>query len=284
MIATKRIVETNGKSAKNGKNPEIEVRMAMMEPMQTSFAAMLQAQPALLRKMKLPPWLQFLLPYPRKDQADLTDLERERFLCAWNTINNNGTLGALVDIHGDISHQPHTTQRFLPWHRIYLLKLEQALRAIHPDVSLPYWDWTQASEQSFPSWLSGVLPTVVTPTQTIHVTRSPQSSASLGAIASNTPATEAQTDFTNFTVSLQGIHNSVHVWVGGSMSSVPTAPADPIFWMHHCNIDRLWWVWQKKPGNAGKNPVLSGAAAIMDPWPNTEADTRNIISLGYNYV
>lgn len=249
-----------------------------------TFADMLKFQPDVQRRLKLPPWLQFLLPYGRKDQASLTEVEQQRFLCAFNVLVNNGTLGPLVDIHGDPAHQPHTTQRFLPWHRVYLLKLEQALRAIHPDVTLPYWDWTKASEQEIPAWVAGVTPTVVTPTQTIHVTRFPQTPADLATIASNTPNALAQTDFTNFTSRLQGVHNSVHVWVGGSMGSVPTAPADPIFWMHHCNIDRLWWVWQTTPGNAGKNPVLSGAAAIMDPWPNTEADTRDIVALGYTYI
>ncbi len=256
----------------------------MLAAMPDSFADMLRFQPDVRRRLKLPPWLQFILPYSRKDQATLTDVERERFLCAFNVLKNNGTLGALGDIHGDSSHQPHSTQRFLPWHRIYLLKFKQALQATHPDVTVPYWDWTQASEQSIPARLASVTPIVVTPTQTINVTRFPQSSSSLATIASITPNALAQSDFTNFTSLLQGVHNGVHVWVGGSMGSVPTAPADPIFWMLHCNIDRLWRVWQKTPGNAGKNPILSGAAAVMDPWPNTEADTRNIITLDYTYV
>jgi tyrosinase len=260
----------------------ISDEMLAMQAM--TFADMLKFQPEIRRRLKLPPWLQFLLPYERKDQASLTEVEQQRFLCAFNVLVNNGTLGPLVDIHGDGAHQPHTTQRFLPWHRIYLLKFEQALRAIHPDVTLPYWDWTKASEQDIPPWLAGVTPTVVTPTQTITVTRFPQTSADLALIASNTPNALAQTDFTNFTSMLQGVHNGVHVWVGGSMGSVPTAPADPIFWMHHCNIDRLWWVWQTTAGNAGKNPILSGADAVMDPWPNTEADTRDIVTLGYTYV
>jgi tyrosinase len=68
------------------------------------------------------------------------------------------------------------------------------------------------------------------------------------------------------------------------MSAIPTAPADPIFWMHHANIDRLWAVWQKSAQGAGKNPPLAGAAAVMDPYPNTEADTRDTIGLGYTYV
>lgn len=266
--------------ARHNKDAEHEAMLASV----MTFAEMLKAQPAVRRQLKLPPWLTFKLPYARKDQASLTETERQRFLCAFNVINSNGALGALVDIHGDPSHQAHSTQRFLPWHRIYLLKFEQALRAIHPDVTLPYWDWTQASEQSFPAWLSSVTPTVVTPTKTVNVTRFPGTSADLATIASNTPNALSQTDFTNFTSLLQGVHNGVHVWVGGSMGSVPTAPADPIFWMHHANIDRLWRQWQQSPQGTGKNPILSGAAAVMDPWPNTEADTRDIVALGYIYV
>jgi hypothetical protein len=41
------------------------------------------------------------------------------------------------------------------------------------------------------------------------------------------------------------IHNSVHRWVNGSMQP-GTSPNDPVFFFHHCNIDRLWAVWQQK--------------------------------------
>ncbi|KAI9928587.1 hypothetical protein AWENTII_000660 [Aspergillus wentii] len=64
------------------------------------------------------------------------------------------------------------------------------------------------------------------------------------------------------TLSLESIHNNVHNWVGGSqftrpdnnqdlaiwgsghMSSVFMAAFDPIFWLYHCNIDRLTAIWQ----------------------------------------
>lgn len=42
-------------------------------------------------------------------------------------------------------------------------------------------------------------------------------------------------------------HGSMHSAIGGTgglMSSVPTAAFDPIFWVHHCNIDRLWRRWE----------------------------------------
>jgi tyrosinase len=48
-------------------------------------------------------------------------------------------------------------------------------------------------------------------------------------------------------------HGDVHVAVGGSfplptgfMSRFNTAGLDPLFWLHHANIDRLWTVWKKR--------------------------------------
>jgi tyrosinase len=95
------------------------------------------------------------------------------------------------------------------------------------------------------------------------------------------------TDFATFTSSLEGVHNGVHVWVGGTMSVIPTAPSDPVFWMHHANIDRLWAQWQT--AHPGLNPSLPGPPAsptspVMDPWSYTEPDTRSITALGYEYV
>ena len=41
------------------------------------------------------------------------------------------------------------------------------------------------------------------------------------------------------------LHNGPHGWVGGNMMPM-TSPNDPVFFLHHCNIDRLWAVWQQK--------------------------------------
>lgn len=41
------------------------------------------------------------------------------------------------------------------------------------------------------------------------------------------------------------LHNRIHAWVGGTMAGVPIAPIDPLFFLHHCNIDRLWAEWQR---------------------------------------
>ena len=51
-------------------------------------------------------------------------------------------------------------------------------------------------------------------------------------------------------------HNLVHGQVGGRggfMSGFDTAPLDPVFWLHHCNVDRLWEVWIRQPNR--QNPT-----------------------------
>jgi tyrosinase len=51
-----------------------------------------------------------------------------------------------------------------------------------------------------------------------------------------------------------GIHNYVHSRVSGFMGDFNTAGLDPLFWLHHCNIDRLWEVWRKRDP-AHKDPA-----------------------------
>ena len=150
---------------------------------------------------------------------------------------------------------------------------------VDPTVCIPYWK--SSEEQAFPSWLLGFTPTVTLISGPHTVTRNvgvfatlPNASAVAAAMANGT--------FNSFASALEGVHNSGHVWVDGSMGSIPTAPADPVFWMHHAEIDRIWAEWQS--ANPGQNPPLAGAAATMDPWSETEVDTRDITALGYAYA
>ena len=41
-------------------------------------------------------------------------------------------------------------------------------------------------------------------------------------------------------------HIAGHLAVGGIMVDVALSPADPLFFMHHTNLDRLWWQWQSQ--------------------------------------
>jgi tyrosinase len=59
-------------------------------------------------------------------------------------------------------------------------------------------------------------------------------------------------------------HNVVHIDVGGLMHDPDTAAQDPIFWLHHANIDRLWEIWLRNspPHHPHKNPTK---AAWLNP-------------------
>jgi len=61
-----------------------------------------------------------------------------------------------------------------------------------------------------------------------------------------------------------GLHNRVHVWVGGDMLP-STSPNDPIFFMNHCNVDRVWEAWMQKPGGPGRiyAPADSAPVALL---------------------
>lgn len=215
----------------------------------------------------------------RRDHRNLTTDQQNRFLNAFSQLNAMGLLGPLVDIHANATHQMHGNPRFLPWHRVYLLRMEELLQSIDPSVCIPYWK--SSEEQGFPPWLLGFTPTVNLMTGPHVVTRN-ISAFSLLPDAGAVTTAMSNGSYNAFAPALEGIHNSGHVWVGGSMASIPTAPADPVFWMHHCEIDRIWAKWQAD--HPGQNPNLVGSAAVMDPWTETEEDTRDIMALGYSYA
>ena len=99
-------------------------------------------------------------------------------------------------------------------------------------------------------------------------------------------------------------HNQVHVDVGGDspdgriwglMSDPGLAALDPIFYMHHSNIDRIWAVWNADGNN---NPAvanwLNGPAAIGErefvmpmpdgsSWVYTPAEVNSLSQMDYTY-
>ncbi|MEM1299240.1 MAG: tyrosinase family protein [Pseudomonadota bacterium] len=90
------------------------------------------------------------------------------------------------------------------------------------------------------------------------------------------------TNWEEFSDTLQNLHDSVHVWVGGSMSDPAVASYDPIFHAHHCMIDRLWYLWQVKHGNGGIPEELLDLS--LDPFPFTFRQVLNVQALGYEYA
>jgi len=226
----------------------------------------------------------------RKRASAMSVAEQTRFKNVVTQLIGNGSYGRLVAIHGDMSHDQHGgmgpvgTERFLPWHRDFLLKFEAQMQALDPASFVPYWRWT--NERTVPSWLATFLPTVPVPGRRnpVQVRRSLGRRGRLPAIWEvDALVGNPALTYTQFTTLLEGFHNDVHNWVGGTMGVITVSPADPLFWLHHAQIDRLWSRWQAQAANAGKHPTLNGADAVLDPWPETAANVSSIAALGYSY-
>jgi hypothetical protein len=167
----------------------------------------------------------------------------------------------------------HRTDFFLSWHRIYLYFFERIMRKASGDknFALPYWDWTKSNGRDLP-------PTFRTPN---NITQNPlymvgrDQKMNLGGLLARAvvkndveTAMKAKNIFTtpvddepSFNSTIESIHGSIHVMVGGReglMGSIQSAAQDPIFWMHHCNIDHLWEKWMIET-----NPQLP---KDNDPW------------------
>ena len=57
------------------------------------------------------------------------------------------------------------------------------------------------------------------------------------------------------------VDNLVHLWVGGDMGP-STSPNDPVFFLNHCNVDRIWAAWQRKNPTSPYLPDASESAEL----------------------
>lgn len=78
----------------------------------------------------------------------------------------------------------------------------------------------------------------------------------------------SSTTFTAFWRALEdGPHGAIHNAIAGDMIPA-TSPNDPLFFVHHAQVDRLWWLWQQADPDAraadfggNRDPVADPAAA-----------------------
>jgi tyrosinase len=148
---------------------------------------------------------------------------------------------------------------FWSWHRMYLHFFERIIRHKSGmyDWALPYWDYdwettaSSALQRQIPAPLRNTASTLYDGTRNSALNTG--ASLSLGATA--TAAGFSLTGYASAQSSFEGTpHDVVHTSVCGNMCSFPTAGLDPLFWMHHCNIDRLWNLWLAK-GGGRSSPV-----------------------------
>lgn len=171
----------------------------------------------------------------------------------------------------------HLTPLFLPWHRAYLAYFEEVCRKTlcdlkvpdYEDFALPYWDWSQSA--FIPEIFRGTVINEwndelnsIEPPKNWNLKPNDQKWERIKdwkAECLDVGQTEIdkvwKSDIFNI-ISMNssghyisgklqhGVHNRIHGFVKGNMISPSAAALDPLFWLHHANIDRIWDQWMKK--------------------------------------
>ena len=231
----------------------------------------------------------------------------------------------------------HGSWYFLPWHRGYVLAFEATVRAAvvqlggPADWALPYWNYFKAGQNGLPpafasrDWPDGqgnnplFVPqrygpngdgNVFVPLEAVNLDAMSDPDFT-GVDSGGSPGFGGvDTGFSHGGQVHGRLETQPHDWVhglvgggndeapfGGLMSNPDTAGLDPIFWLHHGNIDRLWQVWRENPA-AHVDPTdpswVNGPAAVGErefampmpdgtAWAFTPGQVADLANLDYSY-
>jgi tyrosinase len=199
----------------------------------------------------------------RKDANTLTPAERDRFVGALATLNDQGLgrFSEFRDMHTNAAdEEAHQDAGFLPWHRAYILDLERELQNIDPSVSLPYWRFDRPAPALFSREFLGEADAAgIVRFSPDHPLRFWRTDGVLGirrlpsfdslngnpSVRTELQTLNIGTGFAAFTTMEGNPHASAHLSFSmGYLRSIGTAPRDPLFFLLHGNVDRLWAKWQ----------------------------------------
>jgi tyrosinase len=309
----------------------------------------------------------------RKNVVDLTPEEKHAFVDAIRILKHTIPQGSSISIYDQFvavhvaamglmfedaqgpaaGHDgAHESDLFLPWHREFMHRFEKALQSVNPNVTIPYWDWTdpKALEVIFQDDFmgpngqgvnvnipglgdvqGGPVPSgafsaasgwILNPD--LHIKPSGESLGEVLLRFMQLPPTNSYpipkedveqiltlNDYGTFRQALEGFikldpsnpqptpgvfqHNYFHSFVGGAtfdptvgrpealgtMADLASAINDPVFWLIHANVDRLWAEWQAR-GHMGNQyyPATGGhyGENLNDrlwPWDGGESIPAN---------
>ena len=214
-----------------------------------------------------------------------------------------------IDLHADMHWLHHSSWRFLPWHRLQTLHMEKLIAKASgkADFAMPYWDWSD-----------DVLPVQFVNDDVLsHDGRECGVKESIAkfCVANETSLTDrSKNDFSTFFGKPRAAdqprdndtpsgaqhfsgscewsgHNLIHSFIGGDMGVLETAPNDPLFWVHHANVDRTWAAWSAdhSPSDYSDTWSVEQLAGYEDPDHSSPAavaasSTIDTEALGYGYA
>ena len=220
-----------------------------------------------------------------------------------------------ANIH--LNYCPHGNWFFLPWHRAYLYYFEQICREASgtEDFTLPYWDWSTHPTIPEVFWGDATNPLnhgdidpdfpgphvgraigpadpipaeFVGPNVISSIFDNPDFVLAIGSDPA--PKPRPNDGKSRAAGLLEGTpHNGVHGTILGDMGDL-LSPRDPIFWLHHANVDRLWALWAERHPGAFPSEATYLDYAMKDFWDKdgmaagmTVRQTLNTFDLGYRY-
>ncbi len=250
----------------------------------------------------------------RKDANKLTGAERDRFLSAFVKFLGSGQYQNFLDMHNEAaSPEIHGRPSFLPWHRMFIMDLERHLQQIDASVAIPYWNFQHPAPNVFTLDFMGRPSTAgvselqfnnSNPLINWHISGAPQlirtpefdTLTDKANVESETTTLKRGPGFENFRALEDNPHGSAHVSFSPAspITNVTIATRDPLFFMLHSNVDRLWATWQAAgEGNNRIDPgsqtayffqgdaSLPGSQQIGDntgdtlwPWDNDTSNPR----------
>jgi tyrosinase len=192
--------------------------------------------------------------------------------------------------HGDGDNEDF----FLPWHRMFVYYFELIVRYVtsEPSSTLPYWNYSNPAQSALPPEFLDKSSPLFRSNRWPNINRGDQIPATDTTLeAFKEPLYSRVGDAPGFCEQLDlSIHGNVHTDVGDTqgMAAIPWAAKDPIFWLHHCNIDRLWASWDR---HNCKNPTypawLNQEFVFADIHGNMVVaeveDFTTTLLLGYTY-
>lgn len=248
----------------------------------------------------------------RKNWATLTDAEKGQFVVGLKALKKSGIYDTFVDLHWKAMVAVHNGPAFLPWHRRFIFEFElQMSNALNQrDFALPYWDWTNDSliaPGSAPVFDARFLGGIdggpgfdknkwpIHPAGAISGSQLVRRIGIFGTTQTPFPFNKQLVDsvledapYTVFARRLENeLHDRLHAWTAGQTPeqqkqkpdephghlAYSYSPIDPLFFLHHCFVDKLWAQWQWRnivadnsyaadanapPGHQKGQPLLSG--------------------------
>jgi len=211
-------------------------------------------------------------------------------------------------LHIDQADDIHFVGHFLPWHRLFVSTYENTLqRECGYNGSNPYWDWTKDADHPNSFRQSPVFNSKTGfggdgVNGSRCVTDGPFASYNIslgpGRALNNTCLTRTfnerlvvyitskqvanatiQPAFERFWMELEGErvetkpHSAGHRSIGGVMGDVYSSPGDPLFYLHHANVDRIWWKWQMMDPHTRLHEI-SGRSTEKPPYTNVTLDFK----------